>query len=53
MTEKKNIDQELKEVHEDISTIAEKKPEMMPVLIGIVKGIRLSSEVSEEPKVTD
>lgn len=40
-------EKELQEVHEDISVIAQKKPEMMPILIGVIKGMRLSSEASE------
>lgn len=49
MTEEINrtTEQELQEVHEDITVIAEKKPEMMPILVGVIKGMRLSSEASE------
>ena len=43
----RTTEQELQEVHEDITVIAEKKPEMMPILVGVIKGMRLSSETSE------
>ena len=47
-----NIEQELKELHEDLSVINEKAPEMMTVLLGVVKGIRLASEAPTPPKAT-
>lgn len=43
----RTTEQELQEVHEDITVIAAKKPEMMPILVGVIKGMRLSSEASE------
>ncbi len=43
----RTTEKELQEIHEDITAIAEKKPEMMSMLVGVIKGIRLSSEASE------
>lgn len=43
----KSVQQEIMEIHEDVKVIAEKKPELMPVLLGVIKGIRLSSEATK------
>ncbi len=47
-----NVEQELKEIHADVRVIAEKKPEMVPILIGVIKGIRVTTEAAGAPKVT-
>lgn len=41
------MEQELQEVHEDITVIAKNKPEMMNILFGVIKGMRLASEAEE------
>ena len=38
--------EELRELHSDLSEIQEKAPEMMDVLRGVIKGIRIASEVA-------
>lgn len=45
-TDNNDVQKELREIHEDVKVIAERKPEMMPVLLGVIKGIRLSSEAA-------
>ena len=42
----KVIEQELKEVHEDLEAIKAKSPDMMLVISGVIKGIRLTTEAS-------
>ena len=42
----KAIEQELKEVHEDLAAIKAKSPDMMLVISGVIKGIRLTTEAS-------
>lgn len=36
------VEDVIREINPDINTIAEKKPELLPMLIGVVKGIKLS-----------
>lgn len=52
----KVIEQELKEVHEDLAAIKAKSPDMMLVISGVIKGIRLTTEAAAStprpPKVT-
>ena len=42
----KKTEQELRELHSDLSEIQEKAPEMMDVLRGVIKGIRIASEAT-------
>lgn len=48
------MEQELKELHEDINVVNENAPEMMPILIGVVKGLRIATEATnpQPPKQT-
>ncbi len=39
-------EQELMELHTDLTAINEKAPEMMDVLRGVIKGIRIASEAA-------
>lgn len=50
----KKVEQELKELHEDISVVNKNAPEMMPILIGVVKGLRIATEATnpQPPKQT-
>ena len=36
------VEDVIREINPDINTIADKKPELLPMLIGVVKGIKLS-----------
>ena len=36
------VEDVIREINPDINTIADKKPELLPILIGVVKGIKLS-----------
>ena len=36
------VEDVIREINPDINTIADKKPELIPMLIGVVKGIKLS-----------
>ncbi|MDO4805455.1 MAG: hypothetical protein Q4A32_11630 [Lachnospiraceae bacterium] len=42
----KQTEQKLRELHSDLSEIQEKAPEMMDVLRGVIKGIRIASEAA-------
>ena len=48
MKEIEKTEQELMELHTDLSAINAKAPEMMDVLRGVIKGIRIASEAATE-----
>ena len=48
MKEIEKTEQELMELHTDLTAINAKAPEMMDVLRGVIKGIRIASEAATE-----